>query len=251
VRLENWNNPNLNPKGKILQVIGEKGEHETEMQSILLDKGIVYDFPTKVEEEAGRVAEQFFEELKNFDIKNGTLSESQYSSEKTDSFSAEKDPPSRASRAPKVSLQNTAPTERVDFRDVLTITIDPEDAKDFDDALSYQELDSETVQVGVHIADVSHFVRPGSELDREARERSFSVYLVDRTIPMLPEILSNNLCSLNPNVDRFAFSAVFDIEKKTGKVLKTWFGKTIINSDKRFSYEDALENRLLPRLCHH
>jgi ribonuclease R len=127
----------------------------------------------------------------------------------------------------------------VDFRDVLTITIDPVDAKDFDDALSYQELDSETVQVGVHIADVSHFVRPGSELDREARERSFSVYLVDRTIPMLPEILSNNLCSLNPNVDRFAFSAVFDIEKKTGKVLKTWFGKTIINSDKRFSYEEA------------
>lgn len=234
VKLENWNNPNINPKGRILNVIGVKGEHETEMQSILLDKGIVYNFPTKVEEEAQRVAEQFEEEI-------CALGESQYSSEKTGSFSAEKVPPSRASRAPKVSLQNIAPTERADFRNVTTFTIDPVDAKDFDDALSYEEIDQNTLRIGVHIADVSHFVRPGSELDREARERSFSVYLVDRTIPMLPEVLSNNLCSLNPNVDRFAFSAVFDIEKQSGKVLKTWFGKSIINSDKRFSYEEAQE----------
>ena len=93
----------------------------------------------------------------------------------------------------------------------------------------------------MHIADVSFFVRPDTALDKEARERSFSTYLVDRTIPMLPEILSNDLCSLKENVDRMAFSAVFDIKKETGEILNRWFGKTIINSNKRFSYEEAQE----------
>src|SRR3990167_1647555 len=121
----------------------------------------------------------------------------------------------------------------------ITFTIDPADAKDFDDALSYEDIGDNKIRVGVHIADVSHFVRPGTSLDKEALKRSFSTYLVDRTIPMLPEVLSNGLCSLMPNVDRFAFSAVFDIEKSTGKILDRWFGKTIINSNKRFSYEEA------------
>lgn len=223
----NWNNPNLNPKGKILKIIGKAGEHETEMQSILLDKGIVYYFPPEVEKEAEKVAEEFRKEK-----------------------SPEK---SSSSESPRVSLlaqarlssedffRDSWGNQRRDFRNILTCTIDPKDAKDFDDALSYEELDGGKIRVGVHIADVSYFVRPGSALDREALERSFSTYLVDRTIPMLPEVLSNELCSLMPNVDRFAFSAVFDIEKSTGKILDRWFGKTIINSDKRFSYEEAQE----------
>jgi len=190
----NWTNSNLNPRGKILSVIGKKGEHETEMQSILLDKGIIYKFTAEVEAEAEKMSRL------NLDI-----------------------------------------GDRRDFRDITTFTIDPVDAKDFDDALSYEDLGENKIRVGVHIADVSHFVRPGSALDKEARERSFSTYLVDRTIPMLPEVLSNELCSLMANVDRFAFSAVFDIKKDTGEIIDRWFGKTIINSNKRFSYEEAQE----------
>lgn len=129
---------------------------------------------------------------------------------------------------------------RKDFRKTLTFTIDPVDAKDFDDAISLKKIDDNTYEVGVHIADVSHFVRTGTALDTEARRRSFSVYLVDRTIPMLPHALSNEECSLNPNVDRFAFSAVFHITKN-GEVTDRWFGPTIIHSDKRFSYEEAQE----------
>lgn len=196
-----WNNPNLNPEGKLISIIGEKGVHETEMQSILLDKGIVYDFPHDVEEEAQKMAEEF---------KRDVVSD----------FKEE---------------------DRKDFRGTTTFTIDPKDAKDFDDALSYKDLGDGVLEIGVHIADVSHFVRPGSALDREARKRSFSTYLVDRTVPMLPEVLSNELCSLNPHVDRFAFSSVFKIEANTGKVIDRWFGKTIINSDKRFTYENAQE----------
>ncbi|MBN2094183.1 MAG: VacB/RNase II family 3'-5' exoribonuclease [Candidatus Zambryskibacteria bacterium] len=130
---------------------------------------------------------------------------------------------------------------RKDFRDVLTFTIDPIDSKDFDDALSYEKIDENILRIGVHIADVSYFVKPGTVLDRKARKKAFSTYLVGKVIPMLPEELSNDLCSLKPNVDRLAFSVVFDIEKKTGKILKKWFGKTVINSDKRFSYEEAQE----------
>ncbi len=128
--------------------------------------------------------------------------------------------------------------ERKDFRNTDTFTIDPEDAKDFDDAISFSPLPNGTYEIGVHIADVSHYVRPGTALDQEAVKRGTSVYLVDRTIPMLPEILSNDLCSLNPNEDKLAMSAVFTMNDK-GDVLSEWFGKTIINSDKRFTYENA------------
>jgi len=128
--------------------------------------------------------------------------------------------------------------KRRDFRQILTFTIDPEDAKDFDDALSFVELPGGRYEIGIHIADVSHYVRPGTELDREANRRGTSVYLVDRTIPMLPEIISNDLCSLNPEEDKLTMSAVFELDMN-GKVHHEWFGKTIIHSDKRFSYEEA------------
>ena len=127
---------------------------------------------------------------------------------------------------------------RKDFRATTTFTIDPLDAKDFDDAISLKKLENGDYEVGVHIADVSHFVVPGTELDKEARERGTSIYLVDRTIPMLPEVLSNDLCSLNPHEDKYAFSAVFTMDKDA-VVKERWFGKTLINSDRRFVYEDA------------
>jgi ribonuclease R len=126
---------------------------------------------------------------------------------------------------------------RRDMRQVLTFTIDPKDAKDFDDALSFRET-AEGYEVGIHIADVSHYVRPGSLLDEEARGRGTSVYLVDRTIPMLPEVLSNDLCSLVPNQDRLSMSAIFILDKNAD-IQKQWFGKTVINSKKRFTYEEA------------
>ncbi len=128
--------------------------------------------------------------------------------------------------------------KRRDFRDILTFTIDPADAKDFDDAISYEQLEDGKHRIGVHIADVSHYVTPNSAIDREAYERGTSVYLVDRTIPMLPEKLSNELCSLRPNEEKLCFSAVFDLDDNA-KVCKEWFGKTIINSDYRFDYESA------------
>ena len=127
---------------------------------------------------------------------------------------------------------------RRDFRDILTFTIDPEDAKDFDDALSYRILDNGQIEIGVHIADVTHYLKPDSALDREAFKRSTSVYLVDRCLPMLPEKLSNNLCSLVPNQDRLTFSAVFTFDEKD-KIVQRWFGKTVIHSAKRFTYEEA------------
>lgn len=127
---------------------------------------------------------------------------------------------------------------RRDFRDVLTFTIDPIDAKDFDDAISLRYLEEGRVEVGVHIADVSHYVKPGSSLDQEAYQRSTSVYLVDRVCPMLPERLSNELCSLRPNEDKLTFSAVF-IFDAGHKVVGRWFGKTVIHSDRRFAYEDV------------
>jgi len=127
---------------------------------------------------------------------------------------------------------------RRDFRNVFTITIDPEDAKDFDDAISYQKLDNGHYQIGVHIADVSYYVKHGSAIEEEAYKRATSVYLVDRTIPMLPEILSNNLCSLRPNEDKLCFSAVFEMDDK-GKIYKQWIGKTVIHSNRRFNYEEV------------
>ncbi len=182
--------------GDVLKVIGHKGENNTEMESIVLEKGFRIEFPHTVEVEAEKIKSEY---------KNGFEEE----------------------------IKN-----RRDMRGVTTMTIDPFDAKDFDDAISFVDLGNDTYEIGVHIADVSHFVTPGSDLDRESEKRGLSVYLVDRTIPMLPEILSNDLCSLNPNEDKFTFSAVFKLNGD-GEVLEEWFGRTVIHSDKRFTYEDA------------
>jgi len=131
-------------------------------------------------------------------------------------------------------------SKRRDFSDTPTFTIDPIDAKDFDDAISVKFLEAGKYEIGVHIADVSHYVREGTALDAEARQRGFSVYLVDRTVPMLPEVLSNDVCSLNANEEKCTFSAVF-VMNDNGDVLERWFGKTIIKSWKRFAYEEAQE----------
>lgn len=128
--------------------------------------------------------------------------------------------------------------KRRDMRDILTFTIDPKDAKDFDDALSIKRLENGNWEIGVHIADVSHYVKPGTLLDDEAYARGTSVYLVDRVVPMLPEVLSNDVCSLRPNQDKFTFSAVFELNENA-EIQKEWFGKTVIHSNRRFSYEEA------------
>jgi ribonuclease R len=142
------------------------------------------------------------------------------------------------------SLPQTIPPAdlegRKDFRKVLTFTIDPADAKDFDDALSFRKLKDEIYEIGVHIADVSHYVKPGTLLDEEAYERATSVYLPDRVNPMLPEKISNELCSLRPHEDKLCFSAVFQIGHK-GEVKDYWLGRTVIHSDQRFAYEDVQE----------
>ena len=199
VKITGWEDPKKNPEGEVIKVIGEKGENNAEMESIVLEKGFRTVFPEEVTKEAEQIAEKeknnFEEEIKN----------------------------------------------RKDFRQTTTFTIDPEDAKDFDDAISFKDLGNDKYEIGVHIADVSHYVKESSALDTESKKRSFSLYLPDRTIPMLPEVLSNDLCSLKPNEDRLAFSAVFVINKNA-QVLEKWFGKTIINSDKRFSYEEAQES---------
>jgi ribonuclease R len=198
VRITRWEHNESFPTGEVVQVLGEKGDHETEIQSIILDRGIDTNFPEAVEKEADEI-NRTEKPLKQEEISN-----------------------------------------RVDFRDTTTITIDPVDAKDFDDALSIKPVGNNEFEIGVHIADVSYYVREGTALDKEALKRSFSVYLVDRTIPMLPEVLSNDLCSLNPNEDRFAFSAVFKMNMQ-GEVKTRWFGRTVIHSKKRFSYEAAQE----------
>ena len=128
--------------------------------------------------------------------------------------------------------------KRRDFRDITTFTIDPFDAKDFDDAISFKVLENGNYEVGVHIADVSHYLIPDSALDKEAYDRGTSVYLVDRVIPMLPEVLSNGLCSLRPKEEKYCFSAVFELDKEAN-IHDQWFGKTVIYSDKRFAYEDV------------
>ncbi|MBC8984443.1 ribonuclease R [Pedobacter sp. N36a] len=129
---------------------------------------------------------------------------------------------------------------RRDFRDTVTFTIDPADAKDFDDAISFKKLENGNYEIGVHIADVSHYVRPNSALDKEAYGRATSVYLVDRVIPMLPERLSNGVCSLRPNEDKLCFAAVFELDEKAN-IINQWFGRTVIHSNRQFSYEEAQE----------
>lgn len=196
VQIKRWDDPKKNPEGKILKVIGKKGDNDVEMESIVLEKGFQVGFPQKVEREA-ELLEQKSRIISEKDI-----------------------------------------AERRDFRNVTTFTIDPEDAKDFDDAISFEGVSGGLFEIGVHIADVSHYVREDSELDKEAQHRGVSIYLVDRTIPMLPEVLSNDICSLNPKQDKLTFSAVLTISAD-GHIKKVWLGRTIINSDKRFVYEEA------------
>jgi len=198
VEIKSWPEGSRNPNGEILKIIGQKGDNDTEMHSIVLERGFRIEFPTGVEDEAKEVKSQ------------------------------------------EMPIKQEEISKRRDFRKTLTFTIDPADAKDFDDAISFKNLGGGKFEIGVHIADVSHYVREGSKLDQEAIKRGFSIYLVDRTIPMLPEILSNDLCSLNPNEDKLAFGAVFTIDENA-KITDRWFGKTVINSNKRFTYEEAQE----------
>ncbi|MGB0778390.1 MAG: ribonuclease R family protein, partial [Flavobacteriaceae bacterium] len=139
-----------------------------------------------------------------------------------------------------IEISKEEVSKRLDLRDVLTFTIDPKDAKDFDDALSYEVLEDGHVKVGIHIADVSHYLEENTILDDEAYARATSVYLVDRVVPMLPEILSNNVCSLRPQEEKLCFSAMFTLNEKA-EVVDQWFGRTVIYSDHRFTYEDAQE----------
>ncbi len=200
VRLGEWEEDKEYPLGTIEEVIGKAGVHETEMRALALGQGFSSDYPPGVNAEA--------EELE----KNGAA----------------------------ILAEEAENPRRKDFRKVATCTIDPFDAKDFDDALSLQKLHDGNIEVGVHIADVSFFVKPGTELDKEAIARATSVYLVDRTIPMLPEVLSNDLCSLKPDEDRLAVSAVFTLDTEAN-IKEVWFGETVIHSDKRFTYENAQE----------
>ena len=177
---------------KGVKIIGDSGEHETEMHSILEEYGLPYDFPEDVIAEADAIPTEITQDEID---------------------------------------------KRRDMRNVLTFTIDPHDAKDFDDALSVEWVNGELF-VGVHIADVSHYLIQETDLDKEAYSRGTSVYLVDRCVPMLPENLSNGLCSLRPLEDKLCFSAVFKLDHN-GNVLEEWFGKTVINSDMRFTYEQA------------
>ena len=191
--LLSWDNPEKNPQGKVEQILGNKGDHDTEIHAILNDYSLPYSFEPEVENEANNIS---------------------------------------------LELDPKEISKRRDLRKIKTFTIDPFDAKDFDDALSIQKIDNEFYEIGIHIADVTHYVRPGSKLEEEAQKRATSVYLVDRVVPMLPEILSNKVCSLRPNEDKFTFSALFQINSK-GNIRDRWFGRTVIHSNKRFTYEEA------------
>ena len=192
-RITDWPEHSKNPFGEVVEVLGKPGEHDVEMNSILVDYGFPTGFPKPVESEAGKISDVITEEEVN---------------------------------------------NRRDFRKIFTCTVDPEDAKDFDDALSLKKLDNGHWEVGIHIADVSYYVRPGSLIEEEAYNRATSVYLVDRVIPMLPERLSNEVCSLKPNEDKLCYGAVFEINEQ-GQVFKEWYGRTIINSDFRYNYDQV------------
>lgn len=192
-KITDWPEHSNNPFGEIIQVLGQPGDNNVEMQAILADNDFPLSFPKAVEQVAEKI---------NVEIP-------------ADEFA-----------------------KRKDFRNTWTITIDPFDAKDFDDAISLKKLEDDLWEVGVHIADVSHYVTQGSVIDAEAYERATSIYLVDRTIPMLPEKLSNGVCSLRPDEEKLTFSAVFKMNSKA-QVLDSWFGKTAIRSDRRFTYEEV------------
>ena len=193
VDLIDWPENSKNPFGKIKQVLGKPGDHNTEILSILAEYGLPYEFPAHVEKEAADL--------------DTTITEKEIA-------------------------------KRRDMRSDLTFTIDPKDAKDFDDALSFTILENGNYEIGIHIADVSHYLQPKTILDDEAYKRATSVYLVDRVVPMLPEMLSNGVCSLRPHEEKLTFSAVFELNKKA-QVVGEWFGRTVTYSDQRFAYEEA------------
>lgn len=193
VEVIDWPSNSKNPAGKVIDVLGNVGDNNTEMHAILAEYDLPYSFPQELEEVAAQIPTD--------------LTPEEYA-------------------------------KRRDMRGITTFTIDPADAKDFDDALSVRKLENGNWEVGVHIADVTHYVQPGDEIDTEAVNRATSVYLVDRTVPMLPEKLSNFLCSLRPNEEKLCFSAVFEISDDA-QIKNEWFGRTVIYSDKRFAYEDA------------
>ncbi len=195
VEIEEWPDGRQNPVGRVVEVLGDAGENETEMHAILAEFGLPSKFSESVEREANKL--KF--EINDYDLKT-----------------------------------------REDFRNVTTFTIDPADAKDFDDALSFEKLDNGNYSIGVHIADVTHYMHENTDLDEEAFNRATSVYLVDRTVPMLPERLCNFLCSLRPNEDKFCFSVVFEMNDDA-EVVNYRIVKTIISSDRRFAYEEAQE----------
>ncbi|MDQ3191392.1 MAG: ribonuclease R [Bacteroidota bacterium] len=192
-KITEWPKGGKNPVGEIIDVLGEPGDNDVEMHSILAEFGLPYSFPREVELLADKIP---------------------------------------------VEISQKEIDKRRDFRDITTFTIDPVDAKDFDDALSIRKLDNGNWEIGVHIADVSHYVIEGSGIDKEAFDRATSIYLVDRVVPMLPEILSNQVCSLRPNEEKLCFSAVFEMDDDA-RIITEWFGRTIINSDRRFTYEEA------------
>jgi len=195
--MTDWPKQVANPYAKVIEVLGNPGENETEMHAILAEFGLPYHYPEHVNEVANHLPDK---------------------------------------------ITNEEIAKRRDMREITTFTIDPADAKDFDDALSLKFIKEHNgnriYEIGIHIADVSHYVRPGSVIDKEALLRATSVYLVDRVVPMLPEILSNNICSLRPNEDKLTFSAVFEMDENA-KIYNEWYGRTVIHSDRRFTYEDA------------
>jgi ribonuclease R len=191
-KIRNWKGKA--PNGEIIKVLGESGDNDVEIHSILHEYELPYDFEEHVLHEADAI---------------------------------------------DTIIPQSEIDARKDLRSVTTLTIDPVDAKDFDDALSLQWIGG-NMEIGVHIADVSHYLRPDTDLDKEAYHRGTSVYLVDRVIPMLPEKLSNGLCSLRPNEDKLCFSAIFTLDKN-GNIINEWFGRTVINSNHRYTYEEAQE----------
>lgn len=194
-KIVDWPEKAKNPIGEITKVLGDAGDHETEIHAILEEYGLPYGYPTHLIDLAEKIDAGITEE----EIK-----------------------------------------KRRDFRGIPTLTIDPHDAKDFDDALSIRKTPEGFWEVGVHIADVTHYVQPDTKIEEEAYRRATSVYLVDRVVPMLPERLSNNICSLRPDEEKLTFSAVFLLDDQAN-VKDRWIGRTVILSDKRFTYEEAQE----------
>ena len=195
VKLLEWPLDSKNPVGKVLDILGKSGDNDTEMNAILAEYGLPYNYPIAVEQAAAKLPSD-------------------------------------------ITAEEIA--SRRDFRDTTTFTIDPVDAKDFDDALSIKSAGEGLWEIGVHIADVSHYVTEGSIIDKEAFKRATSIYLVDRTIPMLPEHLCNFLCSLRPNEEKLTYSVVFTMNEKA-EVKKYEITRGVIKSDRRFSYEEAQE----------